>query len=174
MNVECYIDVAQITDTSKRFLICTGNFKSNQSERVEVISNLHRDTYNTLRPLIYNKRSLSRTAEICEYCKASKVKLVWFSFFVFRFSLFVFSFSIFELSRKILFWYSKSYFDHRTESENIIFWYSKSYFDRIFRLSSNVKIGFECQNRIFRLSLNVNIGFWMSKYDFPTQFEYRI
>ena len=27
MDVECYIDVAQVTDTSKRFLICTGNFK---------------------------------------------------------------------------------------------------------------------------------------------------
>ena len=44
-----YIDVAQITDTSKRFLICTGNLKSNQRERerveveVEVISNLLRD-----------------------------------------------------------------------------------------------------------------------------------
>ena len=31
MDVECYIDVAQVTDTSKRFLICTGNLKSNQS-----------------------------------------------------------------------------------------------------------------------------------------------
>ena len=46
MDVERYIDVAQITDTSKRFLIGTGNLKSNQSERdeVEVISNLLRDT----------------------------------------------------------------------------------------------------------------------------------
>ena len=83
---------------------------------------------------------------------ASKVKLVWFSFFAFRFSLFVFRFSLFvfrysnwvgksyfdiqnpiltfELSRKMLFWYSKSYFDIRTESENriltfkILFWHS--------------------------------------------------
>ena len=31
-----YIDVAQVTDTSKHFLICTGNLKSNQRERVEV------------------------------------------------------------------------------------------------------------------------------------------
>ena len=35
---------------------------------------------------------------------------------------------------------------------------------------------FECQNldyknSIFRLSSNVRIGFLMSKYDFPTQFE---
>ena len=83
------------------------------------------------------------------YCsfmtKKSKVKLVWFSFFVFRFS----------------------FFDIRTESENpiltialsrkILFWYPKSYFDRIFRLSSNVKIGFdfECQNTIFRLNSNI-------------------
>ena len=44
MDVEYYADVAQVTDTSKRFLICTGNLKSNQSERVEVISNLPRDT----------------------------------------------------------------------------------------------------------------------------------
>ena len=46
MDVECYTDVAQVTDTAKRFLICTGNLKSNQSERVEVevISNLLRDT----------------------------------------------------------------------------------------------------------------------------------
>ena len=45
----------------------------------------------------------------------------------------------FELSRKMLFWHSKSYFDNRTESENriltfkILFWHSnwvrKSYFD---------------------------------------------
>ena len=99
------------------------------------------------------------TTEICQYCKASKVRLVWFSFFAFRFS-------IFELSRKILFWYSKSYFDHRTESENpililkILFWW-------------DFPTQFEYQNRI----LNVKIGFsdsvWMSKYDLPTQFEYR-
>ena len=40
------VDVAQVNDTAKRFLICTGNLKSNQSERVEVevISNLLRDT----------------------------------------------------------------------------------------------------------------------------------
>ena len=46
MDVECYIDIAQVTDTSKRFLICTGNLNSNQRERVEVevISNLLRDT----------------------------------------------------------------------------------------------------------------------------------
>ena len=46
MDVECYIDVAQVTDASKRFLICTGNLIPNQSERVEVevISNLLRDT----------------------------------------------------------------------------------------------------------------------------------
>ena len=46
IDVECYIDFAQVTDTSKRFPICTGNLKSNQSERVEVevISNLLRDT----------------------------------------------------------------------------------------------------------------------------------
>ena len=44
MDVECYIDVAQVTVTSKRFLIYTGNLKSNQRERaeVEVISNLLR------------------------------------------------------------------------------------------------------------------------------------
>ena len=34
--IPCYIDVAQVTDTSKRFLICTGKLKSNQSEGVEV------------------------------------------------------------------------------------------------------------------------------------------
>ena len=33
------------------------------------------------------------------------------------------------------------------------------------------KLDFECQNTIFRLSSNVKIGFWISKYDFPTQFE---
>ena len=51
-----------------------------------------------------------------------------------------------------LFDFRFSFFDIRTESENpiltialcrkILFWYSKSYFDRIFRLSSNVKIGY--------------------------------
>ena len=46
MDVECYIDVAQVTDTSKRFFIYTGTLKSNQSKKVEVeiISNLLRDT----------------------------------------------------------------------------------------------------------------------------------
>ena len=92
-----------------------------------------------------------------------------FSLFVFRFSFFAFRFSIFELSRKIVFWHSKSYFDIRSESENailifkILFWHSnwvgKSYFD------------IQNQNSIFRLSSNVKIGFWMSKYDFPTHFE---
>ena len=43
MDAECYIEVAQVADTSKRFLICTGNLKSNQSEKVEVISNLLQD-----------------------------------------------------------------------------------------------------------------------------------
>ena len=33
------------------------------------------------------------------------------------------------------------------------------------------KYDFESQNTIFRLSSNVRIGFCMSKYDFPTQFE---
>ena len=42
MDIECYIDVALVTDTSKRFLIFSGNLKSNQNERdeVEVISNI--------------------------------------------------------------------------------------------------------------------------------------
>ena len=46
MDVECCFDVAQVTAISKRFLICTGNLKSNQSEgvEVEVVSNLLRDT----------------------------------------------------------------------------------------------------------------------------------
>ena len=61
----------QVNDTSKRFLICKGNLKSNQRDRVEVeaITNLLRVTYNTLRPLIYNKQSQSRTAEIVNIAK---------------------------------------------------------------------------------------------------------
>ena len=35
------------------------------------------------------------------------------------------------------------------------------------------KQDFECQNSIFLLSSNVKIGFCMSKYDFPTQFEFQ-
>ena len=136
----------------------------------------------------------------------SKVKLVWFSLFIFRFS-------IFELSRKIVFSYSKSYFDIPTESENriltfkilgksyfdiqnpiltfalsrkILFWYLKSYFDirtesenrsltfkilfwhlhwvgKSFDIRTESEKNFECQNTIFRLSSNVKIGFWISK-----------
>ena len=89
----------------------------------------------------HSQTSHRRTAEICEYCKARK----W-GWFDFRFS--IFRFSIFELSRKILFWYSKSYFDHRTVSKNpililkILFW-------------QDFPTQFECQNRI----LNVKIRF---------------
>ena len=90
---------------------------------------------------------VSRTAEICEYCKASKVKLVWFLFF-----------DIWTGSEnpilifKILFWPSH--------------WVGKSYFDTQNRIltgfSDSVRMSkydFECLNRIFRLSLNVKIGF---------------
>ena len=44
----------------------------------------------------------------------------------------------------------------------------------LFRLSSNVKIGFLCQNTIFVLSMLssiVKIGLWMSNYDIWPQFE---
>ena len=102
----------------------------------------------------YSQTSHRRTAEVCDYCKASKVRLVWLSFF-----------------------------DIRTESENpilifkILFWPShwvrKSYFDIKILFWQDFPTQFECQNRI----LNVKVGFsdsvWMSKYDFPTQFEYR-
>ena len=150
----------------------------------------------------------------------SKVKLVWCSIFAFHFSFFAFRFSIFELSRKIVFSYSKSYFDIPTESENristfkilfwhshwvgksyfdiqnpiltfalsqkILFWYLKSYFEirtesenriltfkilfwhlhwvgKSFDIRTESEKDFECQNTIFRLSSNVKIGFWISK-----------
>ena len=99
----------------------------------------------------------------------------------------------FELSRNILLWYSKSYFDIRTESENrilkfeILFWHSiwvgKSYFDiRIpiltfemsrKRLFWHKKSYFdnrtETENRIFTLEICFDIRtaseieFWHSK-----------
>ena len=130
MDVECYIDVAQVTDTAKRFVFWTGNLKSNQRERVEVevISNLLRGTWNTLRPLI---------VELLKFVNIAKpARWGWFDF---RFSLFVFRYSN---------WVGKSYFDIQNPiltialCRKILFWYSKSYFDRISRLSSNVKVGF--------------------------------
>ena len=57
----------------------------------------------------------------------------------------------FKLSRKIVFWHFKSYFDIRSESENVIFWQSKSYFD--FRTES--------EKAIFIF----NILFWHSNWD---------
>ena len=89
------------------------------------------------------------------------------------FELSVFAITIYRyfdlLSRKILLWHSKSYFDIHTESENpILIFCLISYFSDSVRMS---KYDFEYRNMIFRLSANVKIGFWMSKYDFPTQFE---
>ena len=113
-----------------------------------------------------------------------KVKLVWFSFFVFHFSFFAFRFSLFvfrysnwvgkfyfdiqnpiltfELSRKNVFWHSKSYFDIRTEAENpilifkILFWHSnwvgKTYFD--------------IQNPLLTFALSRKILFWYIKIGF--------
>ena len=75
----------------------------------------------------------------------------------------------FELSRKMIFRYSKSYFDIRTESENriltfkILFWHSnwvaKSYFD--------------IQNPILTFELSRKIVFWHLKsyFDIRTESE---
>ena len=121
-----------------------------------------------------------------------------FSFFAFRFSFFAFRFSIFELSRKIVFWHSKSYFDIRTESENAIlifkirFWHSnwlgKCYFDirnpiLTFELSwkmlfwyskSCFDIRTESANPIltFPTQFECQNRILISKYDFPTQLEW--
>ena len=130
------------------------------------------------------------------------MKLVWFSFFVFRYSNWVGK-SYFDiqnpiltiaLSRKILFWYSKSILTRfsdsvrKTKNENqtnftflvlqcsqisavllrlCLLFMRMFYVSRIkFEITS--KYDFECQNRVFRLSLNVKIRFWMLNYDFPT------
>ena len=105
--------------------------------------------------------------------------VVRFSLFVFRFSFFAFRFSIFGLSRKILFWYSKSYSDIRTEPENpnliskILFWHShwvgKSYFDiqnTILTFELSRKILFKHSKRQCRKNV-----FWHSNsyFDIHTQ-----
>ena len=114
--------------------------------------------------------------------KISKVKSVWFSIFAFRFSFFVFRHSLwdrisnfdiqnsilaFALSRNILFWHSKSYFDIRTESEyailtfKILYWNShwgrKSYFD--------------IQNPILTFAMKRKILFWNSESYFDVRIE---
>ena len=90
-----------------------------------------------------------------------------FSFFAFRFSFFAFRFSIFELSRKIVFWHSKSYFDIRTEPENrilifkILFWHS----------SWVGKCYFDIRNPILTFELSRKIVFWHSKSYFDIRTE---
>ena len=112
-----------------------------------------------------------------------------FSLFVFRFWFFAFRFSIFELSRKIVFWHSKSYFDIRTESEkaSLIFkilfchsnWVGKSYFDiqnPILTFELSRKMLFLIQNPILTFELSRKMLFWYSKsyFDIRTESENRI
>ena len=61
----------------------------------------------------------------------------------------------FELNRKILFWYLKSYFDIRTESENAIL-ISKSYFD----------LRNESENRILMFKILFRHSNWVEKFYF--------
>ena len=62
---------------------------------------------------------------------------------------------------------SKYDFPNQFECQNRILNIKIAFSDSV-RMS---KKDFELINTIFRLSSNVKIGFWMSKYDFPTQFE---
>ena len=106
----------------------------------------------------------------------------------------------FELSQKIVFWHSKSYFDIRTESEylfwhwksyltfelsrKIVFWQSKFYFDirtesektfKILFWHSNWvgKCYFDIQNPILTFELSRKMLFWSSKsyFDIRTESE---
>ena len=108
---------------------------------------------------------------------------------------------IFALSRNMLFWHSKTYFDIRTESEKailafkilfwhsnwvakcyfcipnpiftfeqsrkIVFWYSKSYID------DQTKSEYRIQNSILTFELSRKIVFWHSKsyFDIRTESE---
>ena len=91
----------------------------------------------------------------------------------------------FQLSRKIVFWHSISYFDIRTESENsililkILFWHSnwvgKSHFDiqKIpFWYSKWVgKWNFDIQNPVLTFEPSLIIVFWQSKSYFDIRSE---
>ena len=97
---------------------------------------------------------------------------VWISYFDIQNPILTF-----ELSRKILFRHSKSYFDIRTESENSILIYKLHPIlsfamsrNILFWLIANVKLDFECFS-IFALS--PKILFWHSKsyFDIHTESE---
>ena len=109
----------------------------------------------------------------------SKEKLVWFSFFVFRHLNRVWksNFDIqnpqnpiltFAMSRKILFWHSKFYFDIQNSiltfalSRKILFGHSKSYFDIRYE-SENLILIFKILF-LFSFAMNRKILFWHSNF----------
>ena len=95
----------------------------------------------------------------------------------------------FELSRKIVFWHSKSYFGIRTESKNaimifkILFWHSnwdrKSYFDiqnLFWQWNWDWKCYFDILKPILTFELSRKMLLWHSKsyFDIRTESESRI
>ena len=107
------------------------------------------------------------------------MKLVCFSFFVFRYSIkgevslfFAFRFSIFEFGPNIEFWHSKSYFDIGIRTK-----YRILSFKILFRHSNSGRISnFDIQTPILTFEFGPNIEFWHSKsyFDIRIRAEYRI